>query len=183
MNSNNDTITFTTYRKMDTGAPNDYNVPYDTDITMIWGYNTDSAQFVRHTERGWFALRFNTPGADGQSSVGGAEVVVEDPAKHYRTHGWIMWVAWSVLGWLMVATKRYMSHNWLVGQMIHSLCGYFITLATFVEFFKNLSKKKWTLEVNPHSILACIILSTVTIMTMSGMMSIMVAKVTKVRQW
>lgn len=59
--------------------------------------------------------------------------------KFYTKHGWWLWVAWGILSYAMLFTKRYMRSNWFAGQTLHSLVGYFITAVTIVWAFKALS--------------------------------------------
>ncbi len=92
---------------------------------------------------------------------------VQSDLKHQNS--WL-WVCWCLLGWCMIATKRYLNQNWLLGQMLHSLCGYFIALTSGVWAIKTLKSLNWTiLKVYPYTVLSLLMLSAIFIATLSGM--------------
>jgi hypothetical protein len=61
----------------------------------------------------------------------------------YKTHGWWMWTCYCLLGWVMIASKRYSMKYWLYGQLVHSACAAFITISTIVWAFKMFANMGW----------------------------------------
>lgn len=55
-----------------------------------------------------------------------------DPAmyKPALIHGWIMWAAWGILGFIQLASNRYMKMFWMVHMWIHIIVGSLIILIT-----------------------------------------------------
>lgn len=48
-----------------------------------------------------------------------------------------MWITYCLMGWLLIATKRYMNKQWLLGQVLHSFCAYFMTATSVVWTVQN----------------------------------------------
>ena len=67
-------------------------------------------------------------------------------------HGWNLWVCWSVLAPIMLASKRYLKKGHLLGPMIHIVLGVYITIMTLVQGFRALDRVNWTLptDLNFH---------------------------------
>jgi hypothetical protein len=106
----NNTVSFSTKRKMNTGYSKNYVVAYDTTITMCYAVSiTNNPTFQQHKSYGVFALRFATPDpVTGKSAVVADVFEVAQPNQLAFDHGAWMFASWCVLGWLMLATKRYM---------------------------------------------------------------------------
>jgi len=75
--------------------------------------NVGDSTFKQHRSYGYFSLKFNTP-VNGKSTVSSETIVVDDPSDGIKSHGWWLWTAWCLLGWLMIATKRYMKKGWML---------------------------------------------------------------------
>ena len=43
-----------------------------------------------------------------------------------------MWSAWFIVGFAMLATKRYAKKTWTLSHYLHALLGYFILLVTVI---------------------------------------------------
>ena len=41
----------------------------------------------------------------------------------YELHGWWMFFAWMPLGYLLLATKRYLKGNWKLRNFVHAVVG------------------------------------------------------------
>ena len=95
-----------------------------------------------------------------------------------------MWSCWCVLGWVMIASKRYFSKNWLIGQLTHSICAYFITLVTIIWAFKNFSATGWKIDsANPKNVFSIIVLVLVICVTLSGMTSAIIGRFFHTEPW
>lgn len=84
----------------------------------------------------------------------------------------------------MIASKRYLNKNWLLGQLIHSVCGDFITLVTLVWAFKVLALLNWKIEkIYPHTVFSLALLVLVCIVTLSGMIGALFGRFYKTKSW
>lgn len=109
---------------------------------------------------------------------------MEDPREHYEKHGWWMWVCWCILGWVMIASKRYTSPKWLIGQVVHSLIAYLIAIATFVDSYKNFNKLHWKVnEINLHLVLAIVVIVMVVVVMVSGVALAVLGRFARVKPW
>lgn len=70
-----------------------------------------------------------------------------------------------------------MRFSWKIGQAIHSIFGYFITIVTLVWSFKALAFAAWDAsDPNFHVVVGLIMLSAIFIVAFSGINTVMIAK-------
>lgn len=85
-------------------------------------------------------------------------------------------MAWGILSYAMLLTKRYMKFSWQIGQALHSIIGYFITFVTLVWGFKALAYNDWEAEPDVHVIFGIIVLSIIFLVAISGVATVMISK-------
>ena len=61
-----------------------------------------------------------------------------------KLHGWFMYVAWGVLGWLQAASNRYFKKNWRTYIIVHRICGTLILLITISMGVIGIELDTWT---------------------------------------
>lgn len=84
----------------------------------------------------------------------------------------------------MIASKRYFSKNWLLGQLIHSFCAYFITLVIIIWCFKDFAAAGWKINsANPKNVFSVIVLVLVICVTLSGMTSAIIGRFFHTKPW
>ena len=50
----------------------------------------------------------------------------------YILHGFLLWFAWGILGFLQIASSRYLKSYWKFTMWIHRISGSLVILITFV---------------------------------------------------
>ena len=97
--------------------------------------------------------------------------------KLYSNHGWWMWIAWGLLSYAMLFTKRYMKFYRTVGTILHYIIGYFITIVTIVWSFKALAYAKWDAsKPNAHIVLGLAVFALVFVVAITGITCVMISK-------
>ena len=78
-----------------------------------------------------------------------------------EAHGWWMWAAWLPVGFLLLATKRYLKGKlWEVTHCIHAALGHFVTIVTLVQGYKQLTMYDWQIGDGLHNwmgVLFCVL--------------------------
>ena len=63
-----------------------------------------------------------------------------------------MWIAWTVLGYIMIASRRYFKTYYHLSHSLHVVCGTCITLITIIFALQALSNLDWKIErVKAHT--------------------------------
>ena len=127
-------MTFTTRRKLDTGdSGQDYLVPLDKAIPMIYAFKKGSSAWAYHDERGVWSLTLK---ASGGAKAGGLDE--REMLRNYdlEEHGWWNWSAWYVCGLLLLVTKRYVKKYWLLMHYLHAILGYTVMVVTIIFALK-----------------------------------------------
>lgn len=94
----------------------------------------------------------------------------DPPFDFYELHGFMMWTAWGVLGWVQLFTNRYLKwgNMWRYTMWIHRVSGTLTLLLTWVFAMLALKRAGWEVEVGVHQILGVIVLSFVTLIVLGG---------------
>lgn len=85
-----------------------------------------------------------------------------------------MWSSWCLLGWLLLATKRYMSRVWFWSHLLHSFIGTYVTFATLLYVWKMLQKNKGS--NNLHKYLGLLVTLLVVLTWLAAILSVISAK-------
>lgn len=82
-----------------------------------------------------------------------------------------MWISWTVLGYLMIVSKRYIKVNFNISHAIHSFLGTVILVFTLAYALKALSDLDWTINtVKAHTFFGLFTLSFVVIVASMGLL-------------
>ena len=127
-------MTFRTRRSLDTGdSAQDYLVPINESMPMIYAYKKGNSRWSKHDEYGvWSALVTDK----GFVYDGGLDLTELLRNYDYEEHGWWMWGAWTLIGLLLLITKRYAKKYWLFMHYAHAILGYFVLLVTIIFAMK-----------------------------------------------
>jgi len=155
-------MTFVTRRPLDTGdVAQDFLVPLNEELAMIYGHAEGSAAWRIHDEYGVWTLRLSE---DGSVVEGALDLTELRRVDEYEQHGWWMWSAWYVVGLLLLVTKRYAKKTWSLSHYLHAILGYFTLLVTIVWASKVI---EWRFDT-PHYILGTITLFVTIVGALSG---------------
>ena len=91
-------------------------------------------------------------------------------------HGIGFYIAWFLLGFISLASKRYISAPHQMMQIIHSISGYLILLLNIVISLFIAKKYGYSIKVGWHSILGVIVLVFVLLVVMTGMLRMILGK-------
>lgn len=72
-------------------------------------------------------------------------------------HGWMMWVCWGLMGFMMVWSNRYLKHHWRLNMIIHSLCGTGLFLLNLIFGLGAIVYLDWKIKCSLHGILGSIL--------------------------
>lgn len=100
---------------------------------MIYAYilnSADIAKTPKHSSRGYFTIEIMEDGTIKDYVE--PEPEPESTFNLYLFHGWMMWAAWSFLGFIQLLTNRYLKQFWSVKMWIHRIAGSLIWIITLV---------------------------------------------------
>jgi hypothetical protein len=150
---------------------------------MSYAINYKQPQFAYHQDRSTFPFYL---ASDGKVMFT-LDPVIYDPnaviesiksvtQKDYLTHGIVLYIAWFLLGFISLASKRYISSPHQLMQIIHSLSGYSILILTVVMSLVMIKKYGWKIKADLHPILGVIVLVAIFLVVMTGMIRMMLGK-------
>ena len=92
----------------------------------------------------------NLTGESEVAEVG--SVVVTKPHKKNNAirHGLIMWISWTIFGFIQIGTLRWFGEYWRYNQIIHSLSGWFIVIMTLISGLAAFKSEKNRVVKHPH---------------------------------
>jgi len=99
---------------------------------------------------------------------GGGAVEPVGTFNFYELHGWLMWFTWGILGFLQLASNRYLKSQWTWHLWMHRITGTLILLTTLILGILTIQQSGWAVYNNPHSIIGVIVVSIVTLITLGG---------------
>ena len=67
--------------------------------------------------------------------------IVPETIPKFVRHGWFMWGAWFLGGYLLLLTKRYAKANWNMMHYFHAILGYTVTAITIAQGVKMIKGK------------------------------------------
>jgi hypothetical protein len=86
----------------------------------------------------------------------------------YEFHGFMMWAAWGVFGFIQLLSNRYLKGKWRWNMWLHRISGTCILLLTFTVGLMALARSEWQVSAGFHEILGVIILALVTLPVLGG---------------
>lgn len=117
----------------------------------------------------YFNLQFNT---DGTTTSDGKIITESDEGISSGDlaliHGWLMWVAWGLFGFVQIASNRYLKFMWRIHIWIHRIAGSLIMLITIALGIVGIKIADWELESGFHTIIGLIVFFVVTFITLGG---------------
>ena len=133
---------------------------------MIYAAVSMTSRITNHggNNRGNFLLRVNSDGTLG------AKQVATGPGFHY-VHGWLMWVAWGIFGFVQVVSNRYCKILWKYNMWVHGICGTAILTISLVEGLLAIKQADWKIENKPHNIIGFIVMVLVCLASIGGLFS------------
>ena len=153
---------------MDTQDQLDYAVPYDEDILLCYSHSDGSSDFVKHKTYGWFMIRVNT--------IKTYEEIVVTERQNFYSHGLAMWIGWTVLGYIMIASRRYLKVYYHLSHSLHVICGTCITFITIIFALQALINLDWRIgRVKAHTFFGFLSLVCVLLIALGGSIANFVA--------
>ena len=155
-------------------------------MMMIWAYVSTGSDFVKHSlsDRGNFYLKIppysanNTNNTNSTDSGGDSIGLFDLTGKSTSTvdimwiHGWVLWFAWGFLGFIQIASARYLKIFPKVNMYIHIISGIIINFLTILLSVYAFQYSNW--KVNPnsnHSLMGYFVLVAQHIMTALGFLT------------
>ena len=83
-------------------------------------------------------------------------------------HGFGMWSAWGLLGFLQLASNRYLKHHWRAAMWIHRISGCMSILITLSMGFLAFNKAGWVLGSSIHCYFGLFIMVTSALLGLGG---------------
>eukprot|EP00347_Sterkiella_histriomuscorum_P007376 403349177 len=193
---NNTHTVFTSDRLLSTGDSLDYIIPYNNSMIMNFAYVSYTSNLVEHSNNAWgsFDMRLyyippvvtnQTNGTNGTNTTnpnsttefpqdGGSSGGLLDLRAEIMgydilyLHGWLLWQAWGVLGFLQIASVRYMQIFYKFNHYLHMAIGTMITGFTIAMSILAFKYYDYRLRDNLHSKLGYAVLILSGIILLSG---------------
>ena len=106
--------------------------------------------------------------SDGQTIAGWQELLQMRRVSTYEAHGIWCFFVWMPLGFLLLATKRYLKGNWKVWHVVHIVVGLITLVITIWQTLEISLKFGLGLVSSPHSILGTIVILVTIISVFTG---------------
>ena len=135
-------------RELDTGVPDEAVILLNEVQPMVFSYRignlSTDADIKIHQDHGKWGIIVRGDGAVVLSA--------DPPFDFYELHGFMMWTAWGVLGWIQLFTNRYLKwgNMWRYTMWIHRISGSLTLLLTWVFAMLALRRAGWEVEVGIH---------------------------------
>lgn len=163
-------------------------------MTMVWAYVTSTSDFVEHDKksRGNFYMKLqyiapvvtntstnSTTTSDSSAipdfndpSFQGAvfDLAAENGPDPLFVHGWVLWAAWGLMGFLQIASLRYLKMFPKINLWVHVINGTAMTVLTIIFSLSAFKYYDWEISLGIHSILGFIVLVAVCLVSLGGLM-------------
>ena len=106
--------------------------------------------------------------SDGQSARSWNSLFELRRVPVYEAHGYWMFVAWMPLGFLLLATKRYLKGHWKLWNCIHIIAGVITLVITIWQTLEISLHFGWGLTDDVHSVLGTIAIVATIICVLTG---------------
>lgn len=93
---------------------------------------------------------------------------LNDESIYVAFHGLLMWTAWGILGFIQLATNRYLKMYWKINMWIHRIAGSLIWLITLSIGLLAISGSGWVIEDSLHNKIGFFITTVVTLIVLGG---------------
>ena len=88
-----------------------------------------------------------------------------------KAHGWILWFAWGILGFIQFSSIRYLKMFPKVNLWIHIICGCCISILTIIMTFEAFKYFDWEFLSSEHAIIGFIVFVVSTFLTLAGFLT------------
>ena len=86
-----------------------------------------------------------------------------------KLHGWLMWIAWGVLGMIQLGSNRYLKAYWSLHMWIHRIAGTIMLLLTLSMGLVGISRMNWTLSgSSAHYVIGLIVFFSIFFVAVGG---------------
>lgn len=132
---------------------------------MIYSYRTKDSNISSFHNGGWghFSMTITS------------NLVVEE--AHVETtpfelyHGWLMWTAWGVLGYVQLISNRYLRVYWKINRWVHLISGLIILVLTLSYGLLMMKEVGWKIIKDWHPIIGFLVLISVGLICLGGLSS------------
>ena len=134
---------------------------------MSFAYSNKTWELVQHTsrDRGFLIVHFSTNGETYGWLYQKAQ------ALFFYVHGYMLWIAWGVLGFWQIATMRYLKPFFKPSVWFHIISGLFILIVTLVFCILGIAKLYYTVSSHWHAYIGIFITCAVIIVPVSGFLT------------
>jgi hypothetical protein len=134
-------------------------------MVIAYSYSTQTLDYVHEDFKNRHTLLLLS---DGQVYHGWGELFDLRRVPVYEAHGIWMFFAWMPLGFVLLATKRYLKGSWKLWHIIHILAGLLTLIITLWQTMEISLKFGWGWTDDVHSILGTICIAATIISVFSG---------------
>ena len=153
------------------GDTETYVIQLNTTTQMIAAYLTNTPALGYHgINRFDWQMTLYEDGSSGGGGGGGGDT----PRKYFGLegeafHGLTMWISWSVLGLLQLASARYLKAQYSWYKTVHAIIGILLCLTIIMSFFVILGAEQWEFMLDElHTIVGNITIWTGVLLTLGG---------------
>ena len=167
---------FTAYRQLVIDDPRNYNITLSQQFPMIWAENMMTSDYTKfHSYYGFFSTTLNPDG----TNILMQDVVKQKIDKIIVAHGILMWLCWSVFGFVMVSTNRWYSYKSDISQYVHGAIGITILALTIGFVAGIINHYGLNIFSNIHTILGWSTTLSATFVALGGITTNLIKKFTK----
>lgn len=101
-------------------------------------------------------------------SLTGTEFEKSEVSNFFVIHGWLMWAAWGILGFLQLTATRYITPFWKVHMWIHRVTGIIILVITLVLGIMAIKEAGNGVVNTGHNVIGIVVIIMVGLTTLEG---------------
>ena len=120
---------------------------------MIWAFASGCSLCFHKSNRGFWSMMVLSSGM-----VMAGEIEPTGGVDFFYIHGWFMWSAWGILGYITLLSNRYLKRYYSFHMWIHGIAASIALGFTFALGFLALKEGNWKVDVVPHSVMGLIVM-------------------------
>lgn len=154
---------FLTSRPLPGNGTEDFTIPLDQDIKMVYAYLPGNADVhYHHHNYGFFNIKLDSTTGDCS--------MLNTQQRVMSAHGWMMWLSWTVICMAQISLNRYYRTWWRYSQTMHNVLGSIAGILTLVALIIMLKSKNghMTFSQQYHSIFGIIMIVLAPLMIIGG---------------
>ena len=160
-------------------------IELDKDVVWNYGLRTrNGGEWGKHDKRNVFGIRINSDGTIASE----LDVTKLDLSSYNEKmnmlgfHGSMQWIIWYILGFVIIASKRYLQGYAVYAMnLIHVICGFICIVFTLVAGFGILSKIGW--QASPHAYMGVVVMSLCIVELITGDITLLLDKCRGNKPW